>query len=66
VQEYTLAFLKPDCFKRELTNAIIRIIEESGFVIVRQKEVRLKLFQIETIYLNFKHKQCFPGFVEFL
>jgi nucleoside-diphosphate kinase len=66
VQEYTLALLKPDCFERGLTDAIIRIIKEGGFAVVRQKEVCLTLFQIETVYSNFKHEQCFPGFVEFL
>ena len=66
MSEYTLALLKPDCLKRKLTDTIIEIIKKNGFEIVQQKEVYLTVPQIEAIYKNFKHEQCFPGFVEFL
>ncbi|AHC73948.1 nucleoside diphosphate kinase protein [Candidatus Endolissoclinum faulkneri L5] len=64
--ERTLSIIKPDAIKRNLTGAIITLIENSDLHIVAQKRIRLTKEQAKTFYAFHKDRPFFDELVDFM
>ncbi|MBN2412195.1 nucleoside-diphosphate kinase [candidate division KSB1 bacterium] len=64
--ERTLAILKPDCYKRKLTGAVLEKIEKAGFTLVAAKIVKMTKPMAESFYEVHRDKNFFPALVEFM
>jgi nucleoside-diphosphate kinase len=62
----TLAILKPDCVRKNLTGEVIKRITEAGFKIKALKMTRLTNSSAEGFYEIHKGKPFFEGLVEFM
>jgi len=66
VAERTLAILKPDCVRKNLTGAVIDRIEKAGFRILGMKKVRLTKTAAGEFYAVHKGRPFYDGLVEFM
>jgi len=66
VAERTLAILKPDCVRKNLTGAVISHIEKAGFRILGMKKIRLTKAAAGGFYAVHKGRPFYDGLVEFM
>ena len=66
MKECTLSIIKPDAVGRNLTGAIIAMIEEAGLSIKAMKMIRLNKNQAEAFYGVHKEKPFFASLTEFM
>ncbi|RCK73953.1 MAG: Nucleoside diphosphate kinase [Ignavibacteriae bacterium] len=66
MKERTLAILKPDCVRKNLTGQIIARIEAAGFKILGIKKVRMTKETAGAFYAVHKGKPFYDGLVEFM
>jgi nucleoside-diphosphate kinase len=66
VVERTLAILKPDCVRKNLTGEVIARIEKAGFKILAMKKTRLTKETAGGFYAVHKGKPFYDGLVEFM
>jgi nucleoside-diphosphate kinase len=64
--ERTFSILKPDATERNLTGAIIAIIEKAGLRVVAQKRVRISREQAEKFYSVHRERPFFGELVDFM
>lgn len=64
--ERTLAILKPDCVRKNITGKVISRIEEAGFKILGIKKVKLSKSTAGAFYAVHKGKPFYEGLVEFM
>jgi nucleoside-diphosphate kinase len=64
--ERTLAILKPDCVRKNLTGEVIAKIEKAGFRILGMKKLRLSALAAGEFYGVHKGRPFFDGLVEFM
>lgn len=64
--ERTLAILKPDCIRKNLTGAVIARIEKAGFKIIGMKKTRLTKETAGAFYAVHKGRPFYDGLVEFM
>jgi nucleoside-diphosphate kinase len=64
--ERTLAILKPDCVRKNLTGEVIARIEKAGFKILGMKKIRLTKETAGGFYAVHKGKPFYDGLVEFM
>ncbi len=66
MKERTLAILKPDCIRKNLSGKVIYRIEEAGFKIIGIKKIRLTKESAGVFYAVHKGKPFYDGLVEFM
>ena len=64
--ERTLAILKPDCVRKNLTGEVIARIEKAGFRVLGMKKVRLTKESAGGFYAVHKGRPFYDGLVEFM
>jgi nucleoside-diphosphate kinase len=64
--ERTLAILKPDCVRKNLTGEVIARIEKAGFKILGMKKTKLTQETAGSFYGIHKGKPFYDGLVEFM
>jgi nucleoside-diphosphate kinase len=64
--EKTLAILKPDVTRRNLSGRIIHAIEEAGFHLCAMKMVRLSREMAEEFYSAHSSQPFFGGLIEYM
>ncbi len=64
--ERTLAILKPDCVRKNLTGQVIARIEKAGFKILGIKKIRLTKETASAFYAVHKGRPFYDGLVEFM
>ena len=64
--ERTLAILKPDCVRKNLTGEVIARIEKAGFRILGMKKVRLTKETAGGFYAVHKGRPFYDSLVEFM
>lgn len=64
--ERTLAILKPDCVRKNLTGEVIARIEKAGFKILGMKKIKLTKETASGFYAVHKGKPFYDGLVEFM
>ncbi|MBI5020573.1 MAG: nucleoside-diphosphate kinase [Ignavibacteriales bacterium] len=64
--ERTLAILKPDCVRKNLTGEVIARIEKAGFKILGMKKLKLTKETAGGFYAVHKGKPFYDGLVEFM
>lgn len=64
--ERTLAILKPDCVRKNLTGAVIARIEKAGFKIIGMRKTRLTKETAGAFYAVHKGRPFYDGLVEFM
>jgi nucleoside-diphosphate kinase len=62
----TFAMIKPDAVEKNVIGAIIKMINEAGFVIRAMKYTRLTALQAGMFYEVHKGKPFYDGLVEFM
>jgi nucleoside-diphosphate kinase len=66
VVERTLAILKPDCVRKNITGEVIARIEKAGFKVLAMKKTRLTKETAGGFYAVHKGKPFYDGLVEFM
>ncbi len=64
--ERTLAILKPDCVRKNLTGEVIARIEKAGFKILAMKKTKLTKETAGGFYAVHKGRPFYDGLVEFM
>ena len=64
--ERTLAILKPDCVRKNLTGEVIARIEKAGFRIIGMKKIRLTTETAGGFYAVHRGRPFFNSLVEFM
>jgi nucleoside-diphosphate kinase len=64
--ERTLAILKPDCVRKNLTGEVLVRIEKAGFKILGMKKIKLTKETAGAFYGVHKGKPFYDGLVEFM
>lgn len=64
--ERTLAILKPDCVRKNLTGEVITRIEKAGFRIIAMKKIRLNKVTAGGFYAVHKGKGFYDELVQFM
>jgi nucleoside-diphosphate kinase len=64
--EHTFSIIKPDATERNLTGAVIAMIEQAGLRIVAQKRARITREQAETFYAVHRNRPFFLELVDFM
>ncbi|MEX0993935.1 MAG: nucleoside-diphosphate kinase [Balneolaceae bacterium] len=64
--ERTLAILKPDCVRKQLTGEVIRRIQQAGFQILAMKMTRLTEATAAGFYAVHKERPFFGELVDFM
>lgn len=64
--ERTLAILKPDCVRKNLTGEVIKRIQEAGFRIIAMKMTRLTLDTAGGFYAVHKDRPFYGELCEFM
>lgn len=60
----TLAIIKPDATKRNITGEINTLIERAGFEIIGQKRIRMTKADAESFYAAYSHRPFFSRLVD--
>ena len=66
MRERTLAILKPDCVRKNLTGEVLVRIEKAGFKILGMKKIKLTKETASAFYGVHKGKPFYDGLVEFM
>jgi len=66
VVERTLAILKPDCVRKNLTGEVLARIEKAGFKILAMKKIRLTKETAGGFYAVHKGRPFYDSLVEFM
>lgn len=64
--ERTFSMIKPDATRRNLTGAIVKMIEEAGLKVVASKRVWMSLREAEGFYAVHKERPFFQELTEFM
>jgi nucleoside-diphosphate kinase len=64
--ERTLAILKPDCVRKQVTGEVISRIEKAGFKILAMRKIRLTKTAAGGFYAVHKGRPFYDGLVEFM
>ena len=64
--ERTLAILKPDCVRKNLTGEVLARIEKAGFKILAMKKIRLTKETAGGFYAVHKGRPFYDSLVEFM
>jgi nucleoside-diphosphate kinase len=64
--ERTLAILKPDCVRKQLTGEVMARIEKAGFRVLGMKKLRLTKVSAGGFYAVHKGRPFYDGLVEFM
>lgn len=64
--ERTLSIIKPDAVARNLSGAILKMIQDSGLTVVAMKMIQLTTAQAEGFYAVHKERPFFPDLVKFM
>ena len=64
--ERTLAILKPDCVRKNITGEVISRIEKAGFKVLGMRKIRLTKETAGGFYAVHKGKPFYDGLVEFM
>ena len=64
--ERTLSIIKPDATERNLSGAILKMIQEAGLKVVALKMVQLSRAQAEGFYAVHKERPFFASLCEFM
>ncbi len=64
--ERTLAILKPDCVRRNLTGEVLKRIQEAGFQIRAMKLIRLTKQEAEGFYAVHRGRPFFDELTDFM
>jgi len=64
--ERTLSIIKPDAVSRNLTGAILKMIQDSGLTVVAMKMLQLTKAEAEGFYAVHRQRPFFAGLVEFM
>jgi nucleoside-diphosphate kinase len=62
----TFSIIKPDATRRNLTGAIIKMLEDSGLRVVASKRIAMTREQAEGFYAVHKERPFFTSLVEFM
>ncbi|WP_374406098.1 nucleoside-diphosphate kinase [Pelagerythrobacter sp.] len=62
----TFSIIKPDATRRNLTGAVIKMLEEAGLRVVASKRIRMSKDQAEGFYAVHKERPFFGELVEFM
>lgn len=66
MKQRTLCMIKPDAVKRNLSGAILNMIQESGLKVLGMKMLHLSTQQAEGFYAVHKERPFFGSLVEFM
>lgn len=64
--ERTLSIIKPDAVERNLSGAILKMIQDSGLKVVAMKMIRLSTAEAEGFYAVHKERPFFRSLVDFM
>ena len=64
--ERTLSIIKPDAVERNLSGAILKMIQDSGLKVVAMKMIQLSAVQAEGFYAVHKERPFFRSLVDFM
>ncbi|HCR13856.1 MULTISPECIES: nucleoside-diphosphate kinase [Solidesulfovibrio] len=64
--ERTLSIIKPDAVSRNLSGAILKMIQDAGLKVVATKMIQLSKAQAEGFYAVHKERPFFGSLVEFM
>lgn len=64
--ERTLSIIKPDAVSRNLSGAILKMIQDAGLTVVAMKMMQLSAAQAEGFYAVHKDRPFFRSLVEFM
>lgn len=62
----SFGLLKPDCYRRGLTNSVFKIIRKSGLYVVVKKKLILTREQVEKLYPTCMPEPYFDDYAKFL
>ncbi|MGI9361009.1 MAG: nucleoside-diphosphate kinase [Parasphingorhabdus sp.] len=62
----TFSIIKPDATKRNLTGAVIKMLEEAGLRVVASKRIQMSREQAEGFYAVHKERPFFGELVDFM
>jgi len=64
--ERTLSIIKPDAVERNLTGAILKMIQDAGLKVVAMKMIQLSAAEAEGFYAVHKERPFFRSLVDFM
>ena len=64
--ERTLSIIKPDAVERNLSGAILKMIQDSGLKVVAMKMIQLSAAEAEGFYAVHKERPFFRSLVDFM
>ena len=64
--ERTLSIIKPDAVERNLSGAILKMIQDSGLKVVAMKMIQLSTAEAEGFYAVHKERPFFRSLVDFM
>jgi nucleoside-diphosphate kinase len=62
----TFSIIKPDATRRNLTGAVIKMLEDAGLRVVASRRIRMTRDQAEGFYAVHKERPFYPSLVEFM
>ncbi|MEP3226482.1 MAG: nucleoside-diphosphate kinase [Parasphingorhabdus sp.] len=62
----TFSIIKPDATKRNLTGAVVKMLEEAGLRVVASKRIQMTRAQAEGFYAVHKERPFFGELVDFM
>src|ERR1700743_2196768 len=64
--ERTFSIIKPDATRRNLTGAVVKVLEEAGLRVVASKRIHMTRDQAEGFYAVHKERPFFGELVSFM